>query len=397
MSQTAGDNGWRAKLMGCGGNRPVRRCMLSLWALTLTAWLMAGCGDPSSGVVSEFGSYGKGAGQFIEPNGIAVDERTGDIYVVDSNNSRVEKFTAGGKFLLAWGWGVADGHTQSLQICRVKCYAGLEGPGPGQLQFAEGIAVDNWPSSPSRGDVYVVDIGNHRVEKFSPSGKFLLMFGGGVNQTARGEHDYANEDVCPVKPEDSCAAGIEGPARGQLQMTVEGSFIAIGPKGVVYLGQHNRIAKYAPNGRYASEFPLKPIPPAPAGAREPGGVSALALDASGDLYVVRNGISGVRVYQPDGALLRTLDDSDEPARPEGPTPSITVDPEGQAFIDIHKQKRHRVDEYNPDGIRIASFDQGQEDALHGITYNGRDHKLYLVNTNSETHAPTAHVRIVTSP
>lgn len=382
----------------CARYRVLWLCV-SMMVLLVAGLLVAGCGgDPASKVVSEFGSYGKAAGQFIEPNGIAVDERTGDIYVVDSNNSRVEKFTANGKFLLAWGWGVADGHTQALQTCQSDCHAGLEGPGAGQLQFAEGIAVDNQPASPSRGDVYIVDIGNHRVEKFSPTGRFLLMFGGGVNQTAKGQHEQANENLCPVKPGDVCGAGSEGPAPGQLQMTVEGSFIAVGPKGIVYLGQHNRILKYAPNGRYLAQIPLKPIPPAPAGAREPGGVSALALDAAGDLYVVRNGIIGVSVYQPDSStLLRTLDESKEPALPEGPTPAITVDPEGQVFIDIHQHKQHRIDEYNPDGIRTAIFDQHQQDALHGITYNPHNHKLYLININNQTSPHTAHIRILTPP
>lgn len=366
--------------------------------LTLVGGLLvAGCGDPGPGVVGQFGSYGTAAGQFIEPNGIAVDERTGDVYVVDSNNFRVEKFTANGKSLLTWGWGVADGHTRALQTCRAGCHAGLRGSGAGQLGFAEGIAVDNQPASPSRGDVYVVDIGGNRVEKYSASGQFLLMFGGGVNRTAAREHDRADEDLCPVKPKDICGAGRQGHARGQLEMTVEGSFIAVGPKGIVYLGQHNRILKFTPTGRYLAQIPLRPMPPDTAVDQEPGGVSALAVNGAGDMYVVRNAIAGVNVYQPDGVLLRTLQDTGQPAGPEGPTPTIAVDPEGQTFIDIHQDQHHRIAEYNPTGTRTATFDQNRQDALHGIAYNPHNHKLYLVNVYNQPHLHTAHIRVLTPP
>ena len=54
-----------------------------------------------------FGSAGSGLGQFNEPWGVAVNDSTGlapaagDVYVVDSGNNRVERFSASGLFL---GW-----------------------------------------------------------------------------------------------------------------------------------------------------------------------------------------------------------------------------------------------------------------------------------------------------
>ena|GEM_PF-704599 len=45
------------------------------------------------------------------------------------------------------------------------------GGGPGQLDKATGIAVDE------EGNIYVADTGNHRISKFSSDGKFLLSFG----------------------------------------------------------------------------------------------------------------------------------------------------------------------------------------------------------------------------
>ena len=48
-----------------------------------------------------FGGEGSGPGQFKEPVGVAVNDETGDVYVVDKGNKRVEEFTASGTFVKA--------------------------------------------------------------------------------------------------------------------------------------------------------------------------------------------------------------------------------------------------------------------------------------------------------
>jgi DNA-binding beta-propeller fold protein YncE len=51
---------------------------------------------------SSFGSAGSGSGQFAHPAGSAVDA-SGNLWVVDQNNDRVEKFSAGGEYLTKFG------------------------------------------------------------------------------------------------------------------------------------------------------------------------------------------------------------------------------------------------------------------------------------------------------
>jgi NHL repeat len=106
------------------------------------------------------GTFGKACeatpcpgGQFDGPTGVAVGYKTGDVYVVDSGDDRVEWFNANGsKFE-----GQFDG----------------SGAPMGKLSEPEGIAVDNDPSSPSYGDVYVVDAGHHVIDKFSETGEYI--------------------------------------------------------------------------------------------------------------------------------------------------------------------------------------------------------------------------------
>ncbi len=402
---------------GCGGSThstsdPVRHAATVAAGTGTTASVAVG---PPIGVASafsggartvgEFARRGAGAGELTEPFGIAVDHRSGDVYVVDTNDNRVEKFTSAGRFLLAWGWGVADGRTRAPQTCTKRCFAGIQGEGPGQLHFAEGAAVDNNPTSRSRGDVYVVDIENRRVDKFSPGGRFLLMFGGGVNRTAGARHDRVNEDVCPVKRGDVCGEGTEGPSGGQLEFATEGSFIAVGSGGTIYLGQRNSVKTFTPSGGYRSRVELRP--PAPGVGREPGGVSALAVDGSGDMYVERHGIVGVNEYSPSGQLIRTLEPGGVPAYDEGPAPTLALDPAGNLFVDVYAFERHRIDEYSASGVRIASFDKGppnlpggivdREDGLPGMAYNPRTRLLYVVNADVNVKPIVSRVRMIAPP
>jgi hypothetical protein len=56
---------------------------------------------------------------------------------------------------------------------------GEPGSGPGQLKEPVGVAVNDSPGlEPGAGDVYVVDKGNNRVERFSASGLYLGQFNG---------------------------------------------------------------------------------------------------------------------------------------------------------------------------------------------------------------------------
>ncbi len=95
-------------------------------------------------------------------SGLAVDQETGDLYVADTANHRVDKFSSTGEFLFAFGWGVKLGDTASagLDTCTEAtsgCQAGFPGHEPGQFEEPTFIAVDNTPDG--NGDVYVANDG----------------------------------------------------------------------------------------------------------------------------------------------------------------------------------------------------------------------------------------------
>lgn len=125
----------------------------------------------------DIGSAGSGAGQFNNPQDVAVDNSTGDLYVADTGNHRVEKFDSSGNFISAWGWGVKDGNATS-EICTSGCQTGIAGSGAGQFTTPTFIAVDN-STDASAGDVYVADTADNVVQKFGPSGNLITSWGTG--------------------------------------------------------------------------------------------------------------------------------------------------------------------------------------------------------------------------
>jgi DNA-binding beta-propeller fold protein YncE len=113
--------------------------------------------DLEGNLLNEWGTYADGVstpigdGTFNEPWGIAVGP-DGSVYVTDTWNHRVEKFTADGRFITAWGtFGQGDTPTS------------FYGP--------RGLAVD------AEGRVYVTDTGNKRIVVFDADGNYITEFG----------------------------------------------------------------------------------------------------------------------------------------------------------------------------------------------------------------------------
>jgi DNA-binding beta-propeller fold protein YncE len=197
------------------------------------------------GVVSFFGGAGTGAGQFSTPRGVAVNQSTGHLYVVDSGNHRVQEFDVFGTFVRAWGYGVQTG-AAAFEVCNAPgpCLAGITGPGAGQLATPQGIAVDQ-----DSGAVYVTNQNNRRVDKFDSSGNFLFAFGWGVDTGPP-----AALETCTTAS--TCQAGTAGAGAGQFATTFSGH-VAVDPRNgdvVVADPANRRVQKFDSSGGFLFAF-----------------------------------------------------------------------------------------------------------------------------------------------
>lgn len=211
--------------------------------------------DGSGAYQLQWGTHGEGSGTtpapdgtFNGPTGIAVDAARGFVYVVDSNNDRVQKFDLSGAFITKWGTaGTGDGEFR------------FHGTGQGP---EGGVAVD------ASGNVYVVDNMNQRVQKFGSDGAFLATWGSAgtgdgqflypsgiavdstrgfvyvVDNTTSGN---LTGNVCKVSQFDLSGAFVSSWQTMTLEGVPEAAIsVATDAAGNVYVAQGASIAKYVP-------------------------------------------------------------------------------------------------------------------------------------------------------
>lgn len=158
-------------------------CSLPVWAASITIGVQTNLHDSTNfefeaPFISSWGSTGTTQGKFNFPNGIAIDS-AGNVYVVDTNNHRVQKFDSAGNFLLMWGKGVKTGFAGGFEICTaddnanndpINCAIGREGFATGQMHNPAGIAID------SNDNIYIADRVNDRIIKYSNVGAYLATY-----------------------------------------------------------------------------------------------------------------------------------------------------------------------------------------------------------------------------
>src|SRR3989304_23955 len=204
-----------------------------------------------------------------------------------------------------------------------------------------GVAVD------TRGSVYVVEVGNHRVQKFDPQGKVLLLWGG------------------------------HGRNQGQFSF----------PEGIAILGDivyvsdtlNHRIQKFTTSGAFLAQwqgfgtqnlFSMLPCewvaghsssPPAlvqrvashSLGDREFQDCIGVAANAQGEVYVVDAGKHRLLKFDKEGRLLTQWG-----RYGSGPgqfwTPlGVEVDREGAVYV--ADSGNHRIQKFKTDGTFFTEF------------------------------------------
>jgi tetratricopeptide (TPR) repeat protein/sugar lactone lactonase YvrE len=192
-----------------------------------------------------WGSKGKGSGDFRKPCGVAADG-SGNIYVADTYNNRIQVFDSSGTFVKAWG---------------------QKGTGSGNLARPWDVAVDG------EGSVYVADTYNHRVQKFDANGVFLGQWG----QKGKGEGAFAF---------------LSG--------------ITLGPDGAVYTvdAKMNRVQVFDKEGKFLRSWGSTGI--GPGDFVTPMG---LTVDENGNVYVADSKMRRVQKFDSQGHFLAAFTDS----------------------------------------------------------------------------------------
>jgi hypothetical protein len=117
------------KLIAQTKGRP-GRLLLAALASALATLVLAAAASAEVTYDSSFGSAGAEGGQFNEPAGIAQNTSTGNLYIADRENNRVQELTEDGEFLQAWGYDVVESGVDNkpfvdeVQRVTIKAVAG---------------------------------------------------------------------------------------------------------------------------------------------------------------------------------------------------------------------------------------------------------------------------------
>jgi len=252
------------------------------------------------------GLVGSGAGEFNIPQGVAVDQARGIVYVTDEENHRVDAFSANGVFEGAFGWGVLDG-SGALQFCTAA--SGCAGPGETGGAAGQLGSFIGYPAVDSSGHVFVADPSNSRIDVFTPtivSGaivgiSFLHAFGWDVAEAGDPGDTISGEfEVCTT----ICKAGLEGGGLGQFGF-LSPFDVSLDSSGNVYALENqfgnNRVQKFdSTPAPLEAEFGS----PALSSLFEGGELLNIAVDANDHVLV-----SGKRASDSNRPAVAELDSS----------------------------------------------------------------------------------------
>jgi len=277
-------------------------------------------------------------GEFNNPRNVAIGP-DGSVYVADSGNHRIQKFSADGEFMTAWG-----------HMC--KMYEAMEGcqspDGAGGFYDPWGIAVD------ADGYVYVADTWNHRVQKFTSDGEYVTMWGAhGVAETA---------------------AGAQGLFWGPRD-------VAVDRDGLVYVSDtgNKRIQVFAADGTFVAQFGGK-------GALdgqmdEPVGI---AIAPDGTIYVADTWNQRVQVFDSQRFFRLKWDLDTWYGQSLQNKPYVALDPQGRVYLT--DPEMYRILVFASDGQFLTSLGQYGRDENGfqlptGIAIDAQGY-IYVVDTTT---------------
>jgi hypothetical protein len=272
------------------------------------------------------------------------------------------------------------------------------------FEYSTGVAVNNDAGSPEYGDVYVVDLGNHRVQVLTSSGVFVEMFGWDVNATRDAEPTatQAEKNICTAASKDTCQAGLEGAAAGQF---LEPFGVALDPaSGDVYVAEitfaegeyGRRVEKFTAEGQFVLEIGKDVNHThktnlcteeevekagvqcgAPAGT-EAGGPSEngafqfeeglgnlLAVGGAGDLLYVGDE-HRVQEFEADGNWAGEISLAGISSETRSDVHALALDEETGDLYLTYSQDLSLVREFDAQGSEVASFQVSPREPGHGV-------------------------------
>ena len=263
------------------------------------------------------GVIGSGPGQFTNPDDVTVDS-AGNVYIADTSNDRIQKFTPDGRFISQFG---------------------TIGTDAGELTNPNAVAVD------AAGNAYVADRSNHRVMQFDSSGAFVRGWGWSVDTAADALETCTASSGCEI------GTAVDSATRNGGFFSPHA--IAVDAAGDVY------VSEFAGDQR-VQRFDPAPIVSYVAGWGSPGSAPGqfarpvgLALDSSPSVFVADRDNSRVQKFTTTGSFIQTIGSLGSGDGQINVAEDVAVDPDGNLWV--AESNNRRVQKFTADGAFLASY------------------------------------------
>jgi sugar lactone lactonase YvrE len=256
---------------------------------------------------------------------------------------------------IGWEVDAVTGRNTCVAVSEHTCSSHKQSQEAGGFDYPSSVAVD-----PRKGNIYVADLSNFRVQKFTADGTFVLTFGGDVNATTDAQRGASPEmrNICTARSSDRCTAGTSGGEAGQLSYPAS---VAVDPHtGDVYIMEvgagHNRLDKYTPDGRFVWTVSR---------GFKSASQSGDLLAVGGPEHLVYVGDEHrVREFDVQGRLRREILLASASAAPLSAVSSIAVDRAGDVYLVYRTSTQERgapvehadlIRRFNPAGEEVGQF------------------------------------------
>ncbi len=241
-------------------------------------------------------------GTIAIPQGIAVQEETGNVFVANDVTDQIQVFSSGGDFLQAFGG---------------------TGSGPGQFDGQSAIAFE-----PTTGNFYAGDVNNNRINIFDPEGNYINSI-----------------------------------AEGQFSSPIEGRVFS-GPTSIVfdnngygYVGDYSgdRILKFNSDGEIVDSIGSSGTAPG-----QFQGPSGIGITPEGNLVVTDQFNNRIQVIDQEGNALQTFG---QQGTGEGEfNQPIDAEVDGEGNIYVTDSINSRVQVFDENGSFLSAFGEPALDA-----------------------------------
>ena len=264
-----------------------------------------------------------------------------------------------------------------------SAFEGGEGKENGKFSFPRGLAVDN------SGNILVADTNNGRIQKFSPTGAFLSVFG----KSGQGPGEF--REPCGIAVDASGNIYVADVLNHRVQkLTADGTFIAewkgpdpgfygprdlcIGPDNSVYVVDqgHSRIVKFDPNGKLMAAWGGPGT-----GDGQFGDATSVAVDGKHDrVYVADVRSTRIEVFDTNGKFIATWPVEEWRAQTGWYFQDLVIDSQAERLY-ASSVGTDEVLVFDLTGKKIASLRPAPPDKLVGASSIALvKGKLYVLNT-----------------